>query len=97
MYACGIPVGLIVDAKGPLPGLLLGAASLGIGYFPIYRGLSLPGLFTTNERSLTDKFISVRGWAWINGRAPPPILLLHFWTWWLLRVFGCHKSRYGNP
>ena len=38
MYACGIPVGLLVDAKGPRPGVLLGSALLGTGYFGLYRG-----------------------------------------------------------
>lgn len=38
MYGSGILVGMLVDAKGPRPAVLLGALSLGIGYFPIYRG-----------------------------------------------------------
>lgn len=39
MYASGIPVGLLVDAKGPRPGVLIGALSLGTGYFLIYKCL----------------------------------------------------------
>ena len=38
MYTAGIPVGLLVDNKGPRPGALFGALSLGVGYFSIYRG-----------------------------------------------------------
>ncbi|PGH16873.1 hypothetical protein AJ79_01517 [Helicocarpus griseus UAMH5409] len=52
MYASGIPVGLLVDAKGPRPGLLIGAVSLGVGYFPIHRAyvsgkgsMGIPALF----------------------------------------------------
>ncbi|MCJ1251376.1 hypothetical protein MMC30_008609 [Trapelia coarctata] len=36
MYASGIPVGLLVDAKGPKPGVLGGSVMLGIGYFALY-------------------------------------------------------------
>ena len=39
MYACGIPVGLLVDAKGPRPGVLLGSLGLGGGYFALYKGI----------------------------------------------------------
>ena len=38
MYASGIPIGLLVDAKGPRPGVYLGCAMLGIGYFALYSG-----------------------------------------------------------
>jgi hypothetical protein len=38
MYMAGIPVGLMVDNKGPRPGALLGSLSLGAGYFSMYRG-----------------------------------------------------------
>ncbi|KAI9672514.1 MAG: hypothetical protein M1817_003280 [Caeruleum heppii] len=37
MYASGIPVGLLVDAKGPRPAVLLGALALGLGYYPLHR------------------------------------------------------------
>ena len=39
MYAAGIPIGLLVDTKGPRPGALFGAVSLGAGYFSLYRGM----------------------------------------------------------
>lgn len=35
MYASGIPMGMVVDKKGPRPAALLGAFALAIGYFPI--------------------------------------------------------------
>ncbi|KAF2456923.1 major facilitator superfamily domain-containing protein [Lineolata rhizophorae] len=37
MYASGIPVGLLVDSKGPTPSVLLGSIALGAGYFPIKK------------------------------------------------------------
>lgn len=39
MYSAGIPIGLLVDTRGPRPGALLGAVSLGVGYFSLYRGM----------------------------------------------------------
>ncbi|KAF6220614.1 hypothetical protein HO133_003047 [Letharia lupina] len=51
MYSAGIPIGLLVDTRGPRPGALLGAVSLGVGYFSLYRAydggpgsISLPWL-----------------------------------------------------
>lgn len=38
MYAAGIPVGLLVDAKGPRPGVMLGGLLLGMGYLILHRG-----------------------------------------------------------
>ncbi|KAI9880115.1 MAG: hypothetical protein M1830_005360 [Pleopsidium flavum] len=37
MYASGIPVGLMVDSKGPRPGVLIGALALGSGYYLIHK------------------------------------------------------------
>lgn len=37
MYASGIPLGYLVDSRGPHPGVLLGSIALGTGYFPIKR------------------------------------------------------------
>ncbi len=39
MYASGIPLGLMVDSKGPRPGVLIGALALGSGYYLIHKGL----------------------------------------------------------
>lgn len=38
MYAAGIPVGLLVDSRGPRPLVLLGGLGLGIGYLLLHRG-----------------------------------------------------------
>ncbi|PBP24743.1 putative major facilitator superfamily transporter protein [Diplocarpon rosae] len=37
MYSLGIPVGILVDAKGPRLALIMGALLLGGGYFPLHR------------------------------------------------------------
>lgn len=37
MYTAGIPLGMLVDSRGPRPGIVLGAVALGMGYFSIYR------------------------------------------------------------
>ncbi|KAI9780225.1 MAG: hypothetical protein M1835_004534 [Candelina submexicana] len=37
MYGSGIPLGMLVDAKGPRPGALIGALCLGLGYYPIHK------------------------------------------------------------
>ncbi|KAG4026202.1 hypothetical protein MFRU_043g00080 [Monilinia fructicola] len=37
MYAAGIPVGLLVDGKGPRPAVILGMLLLAAGYFPLYQ------------------------------------------------------------
>ncbi|KAI3402267.1 hypothetical protein diail_197 [Diaporthe ilicicola] len=36
MYAFGMPVGMLVDAKGPRPAVLLGCIMLALGYFPLH-------------------------------------------------------------
>jgi hypothetical protein len=41
MYASGIPMGYLVDTKGPQLAIIVGAAALGAGYYPIYFGSSL--------------------------------------------------------
>ena len=38
MYASGIFVGMLVDAKGPKPGVLVGSVMVGVGYFAQHRG-----------------------------------------------------------
>lgn len=37
MYACGLPIGMLVDKKGPRPAVLLGSIMLALGYFPLYQ------------------------------------------------------------
>ena len=37
MYASGIPVGLLVDTKGPKPSVFMGSMLIGAGYFGIYK------------------------------------------------------------
>lgn len=37
MYAAGIPVGLLVDSKGPRPWAMMGGLAMGTGYFLLHR------------------------------------------------------------
>ncbi|KAL8756189.1 MAG: hypothetical protein Q9199_003107 [Rusavskia elegans] len=44
MYGGGIPVGILVDSKGPKPGVVLGGSLMGSGYFAMHRAFeSGPG------------------------------------------------------
>lgn len=36
MYASGIPMGMLIDSRGPRWGVLIGAIALACGYFPLY-------------------------------------------------------------
>lgn len=40
MYASGIPIGMIVDSKGPRWGVLIGSLCLAAGYFPLWSAYS---------------------------------------------------------
>lgn len=40
MYASGIPMGIITDRKSPRLAAIIGMFALGLGYFPIYKGMS---------------------------------------------------------
>lgn len=37
MYSLGIPVGMLVDNKGPRPAVVIGCLLLGAGYFPLHQ------------------------------------------------------------
>ncbi|KAG0649282.1 hypothetical protein D0Z07_4323 [Hyphodiscus hymeniophilus] len=37
MYSLGIPVGMLVDAKGPRIAVIMGAVLLALGYFPLHQ------------------------------------------------------------
>jgi len=38
MYASGIPLGYMIDTRGPRPGVFIGTFALGGGYYPIKKG-----------------------------------------------------------
>lgn len=38
MYATGIPVGMLIDARGPRWGVALGTVLFAAGYYPISKG-----------------------------------------------------------
>lgn len=37
MYASGVPIGMLVDSRGPRPAAILGALALGLGYYPLHK------------------------------------------------------------
>lgn len=37
MYSMGVPVGMLVDNKGPRPAVIIGSVLLGIGYWPLHN------------------------------------------------------------
>ena len=39
MYAAGIPVGMLVDARGPKPGVIMGGICLGVGFLALQRSM----------------------------------------------------------
>ena len=70
MYASGIPIGLLVDAKGPRPGVLLGCAMLGVGYFALYGGSSFSS-FKEHETYYQQHTTMDRGLLECRGSAYP--------------------------
>lgn len=44
MYASGVPVGMMIDAKTPRWGVTLGIALFAAGYYPIALGMWICGL-----------------------------------------------------
>lgn len=43
MYTLGIPVGMLVDRKGPRPAVIIGAILLALGYFPLHQAYDKGG------------------------------------------------------
>lgn len=41
MYGAGIPMGILVDTRGPRLPVMIGAFALGIGYFPMHKAYEL--------------------------------------------------------
>lgn len=40
MYSMGVPIGMLIDSKGPRPAVVLGSFLLGIGYYPLHVAYS---------------------------------------------------------
>ncbi|KAK7981870.1 hypothetical protein PG996_009556 [Apiospora saccharicola] len=40
MYSAGVPIGMLIDSKGPRPAVVLGSILLGIGYYPLHVAYS---------------------------------------------------------
>ena len=73
MYAAGVPVGLLVDGKGPRPGVLLGSVTMGAGYLGVHQGMGL----RTMRRFLAHGPISLRTGGWLHQRSLAMFLDIH--------------------
>ncbi len=93
MYTAGIPVGLLVDNRGPRPGALLGAVSIGVGYFSIYRGIKPPRAQARNS----ETFYSVRGRSWIDINTVVMSVCLLDGRRWLRCFRGLYQDVYALP
>lgn len=73
MYGAGIPIGLLVDAKGPRPGAVFGSMSLGVGYFALYRGtepyVAQKVYFLTPPQLMTKVLIQFRYHGYVSSPA----------------------------
>ncbi|KAL8765231.1 MAG: hypothetical protein Q9209_007624 [Squamulea sp. 1 TL-2023] len=63
MYAGGIPVGILVDSKGPKPGVILGGTLMGSGYFAMHRGIGGASAFSGSIKTSALNWPSHRGTA----------------------------------
>ena len=36
MYSMGVPVGMLVDSRGPRSAVVIGSVLLGVGYWPLH-------------------------------------------------------------
>ena len=48
MYTAGIPIGFIVDAKGPRPGTIFGGLAMGGGYLALQQGMYTSSIVRTH-------------------------------------------------
>lgn len=91
MYISGIPVGLVVDTKGPRYLVLFGAVCLGVGYFVLYRGMRPP--------SEWDDILTVTSVSWGPGlyrHAMAMLFCLSHWCRRLCRVCSVNQDMYDS-
>jgi len=90
MYATGIPAGMMIDAKSPRWGIILGIFFFAIGYYPIARGTdgTKPGI---DNKRLT--LPSIPGWTWCVQRGVYMLVLLLHRGGQLFGLYGVHQSR----
>ena len=89
MYASGIPVGLLVDAKGPRLGVLGGSVALGVGYYPLYQGGSY--------QPVTDTLLnntSVQWRSWFDGYGLAVFVLLLDRCWGMCSICRLSQDMY---
>lgn len=93
MYAMGIPMGLLTDARGPRLITLIGSILLCLGYFPIYLGALDWNVYRLENVVADFDSLSIgRGF----GPNHLPVLFRFLdGSWWLLRVWWCHQDRYS--
>ena len=61
MYAAGIPLGLLVDSKGPRLGSLIGAIALGLGYFLLHQGARIAPCDWSQTTNVLPAYVSGPG------------------------------------
>lgn len=95
MYASGIPLGLLTDARGPRLSTILGAITLGAGYYPIYQGETYG--FCSVVDFMTDVSLvenSICAWRRVAGGSNAVLFLFSHWLWKLFDLFCIYQDRY---
>lgn len=87
MYAMGIPMGLLTDARGPRLITLVGSILLALGYYPIYLGMQIWDEYIGSRMSLLTST------AYQSGEGSVPIIFLCFFAF-LTGTGGC--SAFGG-
>ena len=89
MYASGVPLGMLVDYKGPRWGVAVGVVFFALGYYPIAKGLDVS---THGRPVLRDYSLRSRSRR-IQCRCTLLVLLL-FRVWECVRFQWCYQSVY---
>jgi hypothetical protein len=87
MYAMGIPMGLLTDARGPRLITLVGSILLALGYYPIYLGMQIW------DDHIGSRMFLLTSIAYQSGEGSVPIIFLCFFAF-LTGTGGC--SAFGG-
>jgi hypothetical protein len=92
MYAMGIPMGLLTDARGPRLITLVGSILLALGYYPIYLGIQIWDVHIGSRMPLlTLDSVSIgRG---LGANHLPVLLCFLDGNRWLLCLWWCYQDR----
>lgn len=93
MYAMGIPMGLLTDARGPRVITLVGSILLGLGYYPIYLGMLDWNRFLENVVADRCSLSIGRG---LGAHHLPVLFRFLDGNWWLLGLWRCYQDRYSR-